>query len=59
MQTATARITVESPDFNDGQTIPREYTADGRNVSPPLKWRDVPEGNYIDRHISPSCARSG
>jgi Raf kinase inhibitor-like YbhB/YbcL family protein len=30
--------------FNEGGTIPKEYTADGRDVSPPLKWSGVPDG---------------
>ncbi len=28
----------------EGQPMPSEYTADGRNVSPGLKWRGVPAG---------------
>ena len=35
-------ITVESPTVKADQPIPRDYTADGRNVSPPLTWRGVP-----------------
>jgi Raf kinase inhibitor-like YbhB/YbcL family protein len=30
--------------FADGQTIPREYTGEGRNISPPLAWTNAPEG---------------
>ncbi len=30
--------------FEDGQPIPREYTGEGRDVSPPLKWTDPPAG---------------
>jgi Raf kinase inhibitor-like YbhB/YbcL family protein len=41
-QTAPKPIVVESPTLQSGKTIPRDYTADGRNVSPPLTWRDVP-----------------
>jgi Raf kinase inhibitor-like YbhB/YbcL family protein len=37
-------IVVESPTVKADQTIPRDYTADGRNVSPPLTWRNVPAG---------------
>ncbi|HZD91323.1 MAG TPA: YbhB/YbcL family Raf kinase inhibitor-like protein, partial [Pseudolabrys sp.] len=29
---------LESPAFRDGEPIPRKYTADGENVSPPLRW---------------------
>jgi Raf kinase inhibitor-like YbhB/YbcL family protein len=35
-------ITVESPTLKADQSIPRDYTADGRNVSPPLSWKGVP-----------------
>ena len=31
-----------SPVFRDGDQIPRKYTADGVDVSPPLEWSDVP-----------------
>jgi len=30
--------------FNDGDTIPRRYTCDGANVSPPLTISDIPAG---------------
>ncbi len=30
--------------FREGESIPRQYTGDGRNVSPPLRWRDLPAG---------------
>jgi Raf kinase inhibitor-like YbhB/YbcL family protein len=38
------KITVTSPALKADQAIPRDYTADGRNVSPPLTWSDVPAG---------------
>jgi len=41
-QAAPAVIKVESPVMQDGQPMPIEYTADGRNVSPSLKWSGVP-----------------
>lgn len=31
-----------SPAFDEGDVIPRRYTQDGNNISPPLQWRDVP-----------------
>lgn len=37
-------INVTSPAFAEGEMIPAEYTADGRNISPPLEWSPVPEG---------------
>jgi Raf kinase inhibitor-like YbhB/YbcL family protein len=35
---------LESAAFADGQTIPRRHTCDGEDVSPPLAWREVPDG---------------
>jgi Raf kinase inhibitor-like YbhB/YbcL family protein len=42
--TLAAQIVVESPALTAGKAIPRGYTADGRNVSPPITWRNVPAG---------------
>jgi Raf kinase inhibitor-like YbhB/YbcL family protein len=33
-----------SPAFEHNQRIPSKYTADGADVSPPLKWEGVPQG---------------
>jgi Raf kinase inhibitor-like YbhB/YbcL family protein len=33
-----------SPAFREGETIPKKYTADGQDVSPPLRWTDPPGG---------------
>lgn len=30
--------------FDEGSSIPREFTCDGADVSPPLSWTGVPEG---------------
>lgn len=35
---------LSSPAFSDGSAIPRLYTCDGRDVSPPLDWSDPPAG---------------
>lgn len=32
-----------SPAFSEGEAIPRQYTCDGVNISPPLIWRGVPQ----------------
>ncbi len=37
-------MTLTSPAFSDGGTIPREYTCDGRDVAPPLAWAGLPDG---------------
>lgn len=28
--------------FNDGESIPRQYTCDGADISPALQWEDAP-----------------
>ncbi len=30
--------------FAAGQSIPRKYTCDGDDISPPLQWNNAPEG---------------
>ncbi|MBW8269278.1 YbhB/YbcL family Raf kinase inhibitor-like protein [Caldovatus sp. SYSU G05006] len=35
-------MTLSSPAFPPGGTIPKAYTCDGHNVSPPLAWSGVP-----------------
>jgi Raf kinase inhibitor-like YbhB/YbcL family protein len=37
-------ITLRSSAFSDGQTIGKQFTGDGQDVSPPLAWQGVPEG---------------
>jgi Raf kinase inhibitor-like YbhB/YbcL family protein len=41
---APDRIALTSPAFKAGGTIPKRYSCDGANVSPPLRWRRVPGG---------------
>lgn len=36
-------LEVTSSAFSEGQTIPKKYTADGEDVSPPLSWSSPPE----------------
>jgi Raf kinase inhibitor-like YbhB/YbcL family protein len=42
MAQAPQALTVTSPTLKAGETIPRDYTADGKNVSPPLQWSGAP-----------------
>lgn len=35
---------ISSTAFKQGETIPREYTCEGENVSPPLEWYEAPPG---------------
>lgn len=41
-QGAPAALTVTSTAFKNGEPLPRDYTADGRNVSPPIAWSGAP-----------------
>lgn len=36
---------LSSSQFQEGGTIPQEYTCEGEGVSPPLEWSGVPEGS--------------
>lgn len=38
------KINITSLAFSDGGMIPKKYTCDGENISPPLKWESVPAG---------------
>jgi len=35
---------LESKVFREGQAIPKEYTGDGKDISPPLAWTGTPPG---------------
>lgn len=39
-----AAFVLTSPAFHTGGSIPRRYTCDGANVSPPLRWTAPPRG---------------
>jgi len=39
---AAATISVSSPAFGESAAIPKQYTQDGANMSPPLRWSGVP-----------------
>jgi len=38
------KLEVTSTAFQEGDTIPRQHTADAKDTSPPLRWSDPPEG---------------
>ena len=38
------KLVISSPEFIDGGTIPRKYTADGAGINPPLTIDGVPDG---------------
>jgi Raf kinase inhibitor-like YbhB/YbcL family protein len=37
-------LTISSSAFSPNGAIPREYTCEGRDISPPLAWNGAPEG---------------
>jgi Raf kinase inhibitor-like YbhB/YbcL family protein len=41
---ALPKIGLTSPAFADGQTLPKVFTRDGDNRSPPLSWTEPPPG---------------
>ncbi|HEV7280160.1 MAG TPA: YbhB/YbcL family Raf kinase inhibitor-like protein [Pirellulaceae bacterium] len=41
---AGSKMRLTSPAFEHRQPIPKRYTAEGEDVSPPLAWEGVPEG---------------
>jgi Raf kinase inhibitor-like YbhB/YbcL family protein len=38
------KIELTSSAFAEGETIPKSYTGDGKDISPRLQWADPPEG---------------
>jgi Raf kinase inhibitor-like YbhB/YbcL family protein len=41
---ASGPFTLSSSAFAEGATIPRQHTADGEDLSPPLRWTGAPAG---------------
>jgi Raf kinase inhibitor-like YbhB/YbcL family protein len=42
-QATTAGIRLTSSAFTEGQPIPRQYSCNGINISPPLEWSGIPK----------------
>ncbi len=42
--TPPAPIAITSPAFEPGGAIPKQYTCEGDDISPPLEWADPPAG---------------
>src|SRR5918911_2753574 len=40
----TMQLKITSTAFDEGGMIPRQYTCDGPNISPPLAWDAIPNG---------------
>ncbi len=43
-QEKTMELKITSSAFEEGGMIPKKYTCDGENVSPPLSWSNSPSG---------------
>ena len=43
MTTETLTVVLKSTAFQEGQPIPKQYTGDGEDASPPLTWSGVPD----------------
>src|SRR6266576_133259 len=39
----TVALHITSPDFSDGEVIPKRFTCDAQDVSPKLEWKGPPE----------------
>lgn len=37
------KFEISTPAFQHGQTIPKQYTGDGKDISPPFKWTGRPD----------------
>jgi hypothetical protein len=37
-------VKLSSTVFSDGEMIPKKYSCDAENISPPLEWSDIPDG---------------
>ena len=35
---------ITSTEFKEGEPIPSKYTCDSQDISPPLEWKDIPDG---------------
>jgi Raf kinase inhibitor-like YbhB/YbcL family protein len=55
-QAPPAKIVVTSPTLKSGEPMARDYTPDGRNISPPLSWSGLPAGT---RELAVVCADFG
>lgn len=42
LSTSVMSMELSSPAFKEGETIPKTYTKDGQDVSPPLEWSTPP-----------------
>jgi Raf kinase inhibitor-like YbhB/YbcL family protein len=38
------KMQISSPAFMEGGMMPPNYSCDGRDISPPLEWKDIPAG---------------
>jgi phosphatidylethanolamine-binding protein (PEBP) family uncharacterized protein len=55
----TAGLSLTSPAFTDGGTLPVVYTCDGAGHSPPLAWTGAPEGTVQFAVLMTTLANDG
>lgn len=55
-QDEAAAFVVESPAMATGEMMPRDFTPDGPNLSPPLRWSGLPSGT---RQLAVLCQDHG
>ena len=41
---STMQMSLRSPAFEEGGSVPTRFTCDGEDLSPPLSWSEEPEG---------------
>lgn len=56
---APERITLTSPAFADGERIPKRFTCDGDDVSPPLRWSGPPAGAKAEALVMEDLTAKG
>ncbi len=44
MLSGTANLSIQSSAFEANSNIPRRYSSEGENISPPLSWSGIPNG---------------
>lgn len=53
----SSSLTLRSPEFKNGGTLPVDYTGDGSGATPPLEWSGAPAGTksyaLIMHHLDP------
>ncbi len=62
--TSGTNMILTSPAFSEGGQIPKQFTCDGADISPPLSWSGIPPGTkslvlFMDDPDAPDPAHPG